>query len=355
MTKNFCASPKNFRIEETPVGEGEPSYIVAEVGQAHDGSLRTAHSFIDAVAGAGANAVKFQMHLPAAESTLDEQFRVPMGGQDSSRFDYWARTGFSTPQWKELRSHASDVGLGFLCSPFSLEAVEALDDLNISAWKVASPEVTLTEMLDRLPPDSKPIILSTGLSTYSEIRNAIWTCRKKSQKLALLQCTTMYPTPFKLVGLNVIEELREFDVLVGLSDHSGSIYPGLAAIGRGASILEVHVTFHRGLDGPDSTSSITFEQLAVLTEARDAIHEMDSNPIDKDQVNHGLMETRNLFGRSVCLLRNMERGSKLTGDDLVPKKPGLGGIPWGQMNRVVGRSLRHDVSFNRLLTWDDLT
>ena len=355
MTQNFCASAKNFLIEETPVGEGEPTYIVAEVGQAHEGSLRTAHSFIDAVVGAGANAVKFQMHLPAAESTLDEQFRVPMGGQDPSRFDYWARTGFSTPQWKELRSHASDVGLGFLCSPFSLEAVDLLGDLNVSAWKVASPEITLTEILNRLPSDSKPIILSTGLSAYSEIRNAVWTCRKKSQKLVLLQCTTRYPTPFKLVGLNVIQELREFDVLVGLSDHSGSIYPGLAAISRGASILEVHVTFHRGLDGPDATSSITFEQLTVLSEARDAIYEMDSNPIDKDQVSHDLIETRNLFGRSVCLLKDMERGSTLTCADLVPKKPGLGGIPWSQMNRVVGRSLRHDASSNRLLTWDDLT
>ena len=132
---------KSIRIGRKEVGPGCPTFLIAEVAQAHDGSLGIAHSFVDAASDAGADAIKFQMHIAAAESTPAEKFRIPFSYEDDTRYDYWKRMEFSVPQWRELSEHAIDRGLEFLCSPFSSEAVKELNALDVPAWKVASGEV----------------------------------------------------------------------------------------------------------------------------------------------------------------------------------------------------------------------
>src|SRR5438132_6125934 len=132
----------SFRVGPRPVGAGHPCLIVGEIAQAHDGSLGVAHAFIDAIANAGADAVKFQTHIAAAESTPSEPWRVKFSTQDETRYDYWKRMEFTEPQWLGLKQHADERGLLFLSSPFSLEAVELLQRIGITSWKVASGELS---------------------------------------------------------------------------------------------------------------------------------------------------------------------------------------------------------------------
>ena len=209
---------------------GAPCTVIAEVAQSHDGSLGMAHAFIDAAADAGADAIKFQTHIASAESTPAEPWRKAFTSQDATRMDYWRRMEFSEPSWHELRKHAQERNLLFLSSPFSLEAVELLDRVGVAGWKVASGEISNHALLDAMAATGLPVMLSTGMSDDDEIARAALHVAATGVPLAVMQCTTMYPTPPELVGLNLIEEFRErFGCAVGLSDHTATIYPGLAA------------------------------------------------------------------------------------------------------------------------------
>src|SRR5258705_12356740 len=146
--------------------------IIGEVAQAHDGSLGMAHAFIDAIANAGADAVKFQTHIASAESTPEEPWRTKFSRQDNTRYEYWKRMEFTEPQWGGLKQHCDDLGLLFLSSPFSVEAVALLTRVGVSAWKVASGEVGTLQMLERMADTGLPVLLSTGMSPLKEIDKA---------------------------------------------------------------------------------------------------------------------------------------------------------------------------------------
>ena len=210
--------------------------VIGEVAQAHDGSLGTAHAYIDAIAAAGATAVKFQTHIAAAESRPSEPWRVPFSPQDESRFDYWRRMEFTEDQWAGLRAHAEERGIAFLSSPFSQEAIDLLERVGVSAWKIPSGEVGNIPMLRSLGASGLPVLLSTGMSPWSEIDGAVLALREGGARdLAVLQCTSAYPTSPEDVGLNLVTELAaRYDCHGGLSDHSGTIFPSLAAVTLGA-------------------------------------------------------------------------------------------------------------------------
>src|SRR6476660_7357088 len=191
------------------VGGGSPCFLIAEVAQAHDGSLGAAHAYIDAAAEAGVDAVKFQTHIAQAESTLDEPFRVKFSQQDDTRYAYWKRMEFTPEQWAGLAQHAAEKNLVFLSSAFSVAAVELLKKLGLAAWKVGSGEVGTRDLLDAMLAAGGPILLSTGMSTYAAIGEAVPRLRGKEAKVALFQCTTRYPVALEEVGLNVIGELRQ--------------------------------------------------------------------------------------------------------------------------------------------------
>ncbi len=227
---------------------GSGGFVVAEVAQAHDGSLGTAHAYIDAVARAGADAVKFQTHIAAAESTAREPWRVPFSLQDATRYDYWKRMEFSEEQWAGLKRHAEERGLEFLSTPFSMAAVELLDRLGVPAWKVGSGETGNLPMIGRMARTGRPVILSSGMSGWEELDAAVAEVRRHGAPLAVMQCTTAYPTPPEKVGLNVLEEIRRrYGCVTGLSDHSGTIYAGLAAAALGAEIVEGSRRFQPGM------------------------------------------------------------------------------------------------------------
>ncbi len=342
-----------FSVAGRTVGAGAKCFVIAEVAQSHDGSLGLAHSFVDAFAAAGADAVKFQTHIAHAESTPAEPFRVKFSYADATRYDYWKRMEFTPEQWAGLKSHAEERGLVFLSSPFSMAAFEVLQALGIGAWKVASGEISNPPLLDAMIGSGKPILLSTGASGWDEIAAAVARFDRAGVAFAVLQCTSRYPTPLAAVGLNVMDQMRRFGAPVGLSDHSGTVYPALAAMARGAAVIEVHATFHKAMFGPDVPSSLTLDQLRTLAEARDAIHEIDTHPVDKDAANAELAHVRALFNKSVALVRPQRRGTVLDAAMLTTKKP-ADGIPARELGLCIGRRLARDVPADRVLVQDDL-
>lgn len=350
MTRSF-KSFLNRNSASEPVSEG--CLIIAEVAQAHDGSLGSAHAFIDAIALARADAVKFQTHIAAAESTPAEPWRVKFSRQDSTRYDYWKRMEFTEEQWAGLRQHADDCGLFFLSSPFSIEATELLERVGVAAWKVASGEIGNLPMIDRMLETRIPMILSTGMSPLSEVDAAVKKVVEAELPLALLQCTTAYPCPPEKIGLNMLSVYRQkYAVPVGLSDHSGTIYPGIAAATLGAEIVEVHVTLSREAFGPDVPASVTTSELGRLVEGIRFIEQMVSHPVDKDQSSADIATARSLFTKSVVARIPIPAGTVLRLEHLAVKKPGTG-IPASRLPALIGARTVRALEKDELLTAAD--
>lgn len=328
--------------------------VVAEVAQAHDGSAGIAHAFVDAAARAGADAIKFQTHIAAAESTPSEPWRTRFSSQDETRFDYWRRMEFSEVLWSELASHARERGLAFISSPFSLEAVELLARVGVDGFKIASGELGHHALIEAVAKTGLPVVLSTGMSAPDEIDRAVELVKRYGAPLAVLQCTSLYPCPPEQVGLNLISEFRErYGCAVGLSDHSATIYPGLAAATLGIELLEVHLTLSREMFGPDVVASLTPEELRQLTEGVRFIESMRAHPLDKAELPESVTELRDIFTRSVVASEPIAAGTVLRREQLAAKKPGTG-IAANDLEQLVGRRLRRAVERDQLLAWDDL-
>lgn len=335
-------------------GDAVAPLVIGEVAQAHDGSLGFAHAFIDAIAAAGAGAVKFQTHVADAESTAEEGWRTKFSRQDADRRAYWRRMEFTEEQWLGLRQHADERHLLFLSSPFSDTAFELLRRIGTPAWKVASGELSNRPLLERMAATGQPMLLSTGMSGWAEIDGAVALVKSRGNPLTVMQCTTAYPCGPDRVGLNLLAEYRaRYDCRVGLSDHSGTIYPALAATVVGASVIEVHVTLSREMFGPDVAASVTTGELRQLTDGVRFIAEMMASPIDKDAAAAGLEPLRRLFTKSVVLTTALAAGSVLRPEHLTVKKPGTG-IPAASLQRVVGAVLKRDMAADSVLRPDDL-
>ena len=328
--------------------------IIGEVALTHDGSLGLAHAFVDAIANAGADAVKFQTHIATAESTPSEPFRVTFSRQDATRYDYWTRMGFTDEQWRGLAEHARERGLLFISSPFSIQAVELLERIGQPVWKIASGETSNAELLDRVIATGAPVLLSTGMSSLLEIDAAVARVRAGHVPVGVFQCTTAYPCPPEKVGLNLVAAFRErYGCWVGLSDHSATIYPGLAGAALGLDMLEVHVTLSREMFGPDVVASVTTAELAQLVTGIRFIEQMRAHPLDKDLSARETAPLRRLFTRSVVAATAMPAGTVLTREHLVIKKPGTG-LPPSRLPDVLGKRLTRDVAGDQLLTADDI-
>lgn len=327
-------------------------YIIAEISQNHDGSLGQAHAFIDAVAGTGVDAIKFQTHIAEAESTPDEPFRVKFSYEDETRYDYWKRMEFTSEQWMGLYRHADERGLDFLSSAFSVEAFEMLQDIGVPAWKLGSGEIFNKYLFERMAQTGKPVILSTGMSSYADIDEQIsWL---DGNPYAIMQCTTAYPCVPEQIGLNVIREMQDrYSCPVGLSDHSGTIFPGLAAVSNGALMIEVHVTMSPYMFGPDVKASLTIEQLTEMTEGIRMITRMMNSPVNKNTLSPGLQELKNIFSKGIYLRRDVVRGDSLTMEDICFKKP-LKGIPGDNYERVIGTMAVRDLKQGDVLDWTDI-
>jgi N,N'-diacetyllegionaminate synthase len=345
--------PQTFMLGCHPIGTGR-CLVIGEVGLAHDGSLGLAHRFIDAIADAGADAVKFQTHLAEAEGTAAEQFRVHFSVQDATRSEYWLRTAFTALQWEQLAKHAYQRGLLFLSSPFSAAAADLLRRIGVAAWKVASGELNNRPLIENLADDGIPILVSTGMSGWTEIAAAVGWVRARGAPVALFQCSSEYPCPPERVGLNVIGELRRhFACPVGLSDHSGMIFSSIAAAALGLDLLEVHVTLSRHMFGPDVAASLTVEEFRQTIEGIRFVERAMASPVDKDAVEYRMIDMRRLFNKSVVSARQLPAGTILASTDLDVKKPGTG-IAAARLSDLIGRRLVRGVLADEILVPADV-
>jgi len=328
--------------------------IIAEIGQAHEGSLGIAHSYIDALAKTGVDAVKFQVHIAAAESSEFEPFRIKFSTQDKTRFDYWKRMEFSLEQWRELKAHCGEAGVEFLASPFSNAAVDLLEKLGVKRYKIGSGEVNNFLMLEKIAQTGKPILLSSGMSSFEELDRSVDFLKKRNVEYSILQCTTAYPTLPQNYGLNVIEELKKrYNVPVGYSDHSAKIETCIAAAALGAEILEFHAVFSREMFGPDASSSLEIEEIKQLVSAVKNIHQAQQHPIDKND-NSAFGELKSIFEKSLAINKSLPAGHVLTFADLESKKPKGYGITATNFQEVIGKKLKGNLEKWDFLKEEDL-
>ena len=335
------------------LGKGR-TLIIGEVALTHDGSLGLAHAFIDAIAAAGADAVKFQTHIAAAESTPSEPFRVKFSRQDGSRYEYWQRMEFTEEQWHGLAEHCRERNVVFISSPFSVHAVDMLERIGQPLWKIGSGETSNEQLLHRILETKGHVLLSTGMSPWSEIDAAVAKVKSRGRQAAVLQCTTAYPCPPERVGLNLIPVFRErYGCWVGLSDHSATIYPALAAATMGVDVVEVHVALSREMFGPDVVASVTTSELRQLVDGTRFIERMKANPVDKDAAAQETAPLRRVFTRSLVARAPLPAGTVLTRDHIAIKKPGTGLEP-RRIDEVIGRRLLRHVEADQVLAADDI-
>ena len=330
-------------------------YIIAEIGQAHEGSLGMLISYIEALAKAGVDAVKFQMHIPEAESSEFEPFRVKFSLEDNTRFDYWKRMSFTLEQWKVIKQKCDDCKVEFLCSPFSNLAVDWLEEVGVTQYKIGSGEVNNWLILEKIVRTGKPIILSSGMSSWEELDQTVSFLKERNAQFSILQCTTSYPTKPEQYGLNVIKELKDrYQVKVGFSDHSASIATCIAAVAVGAEIIEFHAVFDRRQFGPDSKSSLTIDEIQTLVAHVKEINTANNHPINKAS-NEVYSELKSIFEKSIAINKDLEENHVLTFDDLEAKKPKGYGIEASQFLSVLGKKINKPMKQWSFLNEDDLT
>ena len=328
-------------------------FIIAEIAQAHEGSLGIAHSYIDALAACNVDAIKFQTHIADAESSEHEMFRVNFSYEDKTRFDYWKRMEFSSEQWSGLAEHCNEKGVEFMSSPFSCAAVDLLESLNVKRYKIGSGELQNYLMLDKIARTGKAIILSSGMSNWQELDEAIAFLKPFGNELSLLQCTTAYPTVAGQWGLDQISEMKKrYRLTTGFSDHSGKSFVGIAAAAIGAEILEFHVVFDKQMFGPDAKASLTIDEVKYLVQSiRELENDRNTNYDKSNADKYTALKT--MFGKSLAVNKSLEIGHILTINDLESKKPGDKGIPAKDFIQVVGEKLVREMKQWDFLNYSD--
>jgi len=331
-------------------------FLIAEVGLAHEGSLGIAQSFAKTAKLNGADAIKFQHHNYEYESSKNERFRKKFSLQDKNRTDYWKRTSFSFKEWKKLKEYCDKINIKFICSPFSIESAKELNKIGLFAWKIASGEFNNIPLLEYILKNSnKPIILSTGLTTISEISKIIKILKKNKKKnYALLQCTSKYPTNLEDVGHDLVKKLKKkFKCKVGISDHSGQINSLIIGLCKNADILEFHVTFHKNFFGPDTSSSITPNEIRFLSKLRDDFNKIKNVNTNKEILSSNQKKMIKLFGKSVCAKYDLKKDQKIKLDYLKFLKPGTG-IKVADYKKVLGKFTKKPLKKNQLIKFSDL-
>ena len=295
-------------------------YVIAEIGNTHEGSLGLAKKFIDVAKTCGADAIKFQTHIFNEESTPDAP--NPPYFMSETRKEYFERTAFNKSDLLKLKNYAEKkVGIEFMSSPFSIKAFKILNDIGVKI-KIPSGEVTNHPLIKFIAKSNKEVILSSGMSSWQELDDAIKVLRENgAKKISVMQCTSEYPCKSKHVGLNVILEMRERykNLSIGLSDHTKGIGASIAAVATGATIIEKHFTLSKNMYGSDAKNSLEPDEFKkMINEIRDIENAMN-NKLDKDKMSKSLKNMKNIFEKSIYLNCNLKKGKKLAQKCLIIK------------------------------------
>ncbi len=320
------------------IGIGYPSFIIAEAGSNHNRDLAQAKKLIDVASASGADAVKFQLFkAEVLQPVRDKVFDIIKGCE------------FPREWLKELVGYARKKGIIFLASPFDAEAVDLLDERGVADFKLASSEVTNFSFLRHIASKKKPIILSTGMSDFADVYDAVEVLREAGSKdLALLQCSALYPAPAEKIHLRVMDTLRDaFEVPVGFSDHTlGILFPSVA-VARGACIIEKHFTLDRTLPGPDHSYAIEPDELVRMVKDIRAV-EASLGDCVKRFLPEERMKTRRVSLFAAC---DIKSGETVQLSDVVLHRPGMG-LSARFLSYVLGQTVKRSVKKDEPITWD---
>jgi N,N'-diacetyllegionaminate synthase len=325
-------------------------FIISEIGSVHDGSFGNALKLIEMAAYCGVDGVKFQTHIAEAETINNAPSPPYFSGEP--RYDYFKRTSFTFEQWIKIKEHCLNHNVEFISSPFSIEAVDFLENVGVQKYKIPSGEVTNLSLLEKVAKTGKQIILSSGMSTWDELDDAIYLIRQYHDNIIILQCTSEYPCPPERVGLNILDEMRtRYGLPVGFSDHTLTPYAGYAAVVLGAKVIERHVTFSRMMYGSDAKHSIEPNELKEFVKGVRNIESLLHTKVDKNNLSR-LHEMKNIFEKSIVTKVDIAKGTIITEEMVCFKKPGTG-IPAKKLHEIIGKKALKNIPSDILLSFDD--
>lgn len=339
-----------FKIDHTPVGDGAPCYVIAEIGSNHNQDFALALKHIDAAAAAGVDAVKFQTFKASTHISRYAESPAYLDKKDLHELIHSLELDRS---WHgALKKHSEERGVTFLSSPCDHEAVAELAALGMAANKVASFDMPDLDLVRVVAETGKPTILSTGLADWMEIQRAVDTCRAAgNEDIVLLQCTSIYPAPPHLSNLRAMATMRDaFNVITGYSDHTLGDNMACAAVAMGACMIEKHFTLDRNLPGPDHSFACQPEELREMVRK---IREIEAGLGDgvKNGPRPEEQEMADKARRSIHAATDIKAGEVIRREMLVNKRPGHG-IPPHLREHIVGRTARQDIKADAWLTWD---
>ena len=347
---------KKVKIGNRLLGEGEPTFIVAEVGVNHNGSIDMAKKLLDAANDAGADAVKIQAFKTEkivtkyAEKT---SYQKETTGLKKSQYNMLKKIELRDKEIEELYRYAKGKSVVFLSSVFDKESVDLLNKLRVPAFKIASGEITNFPLLQYIAEKKKPIILSTGMSTLGEIEEALEVIRKKGvEDIVLLHCVTSYPAKTEEANLRVIKVWQNsFGLPIGFSDHTLGIAIPIAAVALGAVLIEKHFTLDKTLPGPDHRASLEPDEFKNMVKAiRDvekAVGDGEKKLTEEEE------RIKKVVRRSIIAKVNIPKGKIITEDMLDFKRPGIGLEP-RYLNKVIGMKAKKNIKADELVTFDKL-
>ena len=333
------------------VGDNHPPLIIPEIGINHEGSIDKAIMMIDAAVDAGAEIVKFQCHITHHE--MLETDMKPGDISDETLWDIIKRCELTEDEEKRIIDYCRQKNIIFLSTPFSREACDRLESMDVQAYKIGSGECNNLPLIHYVASKNKPIILSTGMNDMNSISKTVQIIKSHNTPLILLHCTSMYPTPYDKVRLGAINDLQDNfpDIPVGFSDHSLGIAASLGSIALGSCIIEKHFTISRSWPGPDTGISIEPSELKSLIDHSKQIWESrggSKNIIEEEK------PVIDFAYASVVSIKSIKKGEKFSLDNIWVKRPGNGELLSDKFDKLLGTTAQQDISLNSQISLKDI-
>ncbi len=341
-----------IQINKRKIGPNYKPLIIVELGINHNGSLKKAKKFVDQAKKYGAEIIKHQTHIPEDEMTVEAKKIIPSHTNENI-FDIIRKSSMSEDEEFKLMKYVESKNMIFISTPFSRQAVDRLVRFKVPAFKIGSGECNNYPLIEYIARHKKPVILSTGMNTIDSIKPSVKIFEKYKIPYALMHCTNVYPTPTKLIRLQAILELKKYfpKAILGLSDHSQTIYPSLGAISLGASIIEKHFVDKKSRVGPDISASMDGNELKLLLNASNEIFKAKGNykgPVQEEK------STINFAFASLAATKNIKKYEKITKDNIFPKRPGTGDFKASSYYKVIGKRVKNNIKANTLLKRKDI-
>ena len=331
--------------------EDHNEIIIAEVGSVHDGSFGNACKLIELASKCGVDSVKFQTHIASEESL--ENAPDPPYFKGEPRYQYFERTAFNEQQWKELKNICELNNVTFMSSPFSIEALKMLERIKAKIYKIPSGEINNIPLIEELAKTNKPILISSGMSSWEELDLAVEILVRKCP-LTIMQCTSNYPCPSEKVGLNIITDIKKRygkKVKVGFSDHTLGFNASIAAATLGATVIEKHFTFSKYMYGSDASLAMEPKEFKILCDELRSLWISLKNPVNKNDLSN-VNSMKRIFEKSIVSARDIKKGQKLIFKDLAFKKPGIG-IPPKEYNKLIGLQVKFNIPKDHIFEYQD--